>query len=121
MTPRKSKDTFAEQALLPDNARAAVARATTREQLLLLAARLGVGVTIVAGHHGHATGHWNIGGSLRGKITDADIGTLEKNIHQWTIRALHAATTLPDFAHRMTGWGCPAPTPFSPNRPASAA
>jgi hypothetical protein len=32
-----------------------------------LAARLGVGVTIVAGHHGHATGRWNIGGSLRGK------------------------------------------------------
>ena len=66
-------DTFAEQTLLPDDARAA-----TREQLLLLAARLGVGVTIIAGQHGHATGHWNIGGSLRGKITDADIDTLER-------------------------------------------
>ena len=63
-------DTFAEATLLPDDARALIARAATREQLLLLAARLGVGVTVVAGHHGHATGRWNIGGTLRGKITD---------------------------------------------------
>jgi HTH-type transcriptional regulator/antitoxin HigA len=71
-------DAFAEQALLPDDVRAMIARATTREQLLLLAARLGVGVTIVAGHHGHATGQWHIGGSLRGKITDGDIDELER-------------------------------------------
>jgi HTH-type transcriptional regulator/antitoxin HigA len=71
-------DAFAERTLLPDDARGIVASATTREQLLLLAARLGVGVTIVAGHHGHATGQWHIGGSLRGKITDADIDTLER-------------------------------------------
>jgi len=71
-------DALAEQTLLPDQSRAAIARATTREQLLLLATRLGVGVTIVAGHHGHATGQWHIGGSLRGKITDTDIDQLEK-------------------------------------------
>lgn len=71
-------DAFAEHTLLSDDARALIARATTREQLLLLAARLGVGVTIVAGHHGHATGHWNVGGSLRGKITDTDIDMLER-------------------------------------------
>jgi HTH-type transcriptional regulator/antitoxin HigA len=70
-------DTFAEQTLLPDDARAVIARATTREQLLLLAARLGVGVAIVAGHHGYATGHWHTGGSLRGTITDTDIDELE--------------------------------------------
>ena len=70
-------DLFAEQTLLPDDARAIIARATTREELLLLAARLGVGIAIVAGHHGHATGQWQLGGSLRGKITDADIDTLE--------------------------------------------
>jgi len=70
-------DAFAEHTLLPENARTTIVQATTREQLLLLAARLGVGVTIVAGHHGHATGHWNVGGSLRGKITDTDIDTLE--------------------------------------------
>jgi HTH-type transcriptional regulator / antitoxin HigA len=70
-------DAFAEDTLLPPAARTQIARATTREQLLLLAARLGVGVTIIAGHHGHATGRWNIGGTLRGKITDQDIDTLE--------------------------------------------
>src|SRR5262249_12271188 len=63
--------------LLPAAARAQVAQATTREQLLLLAARLGVGVTIVAGHHGYTTNKWNIGGTLRGKITDDDIDLLE--------------------------------------------
>jgi hypothetical protein len=34
-------------------------------------------VTIVAGHHGYATNKWNIGGTLRGKITDDDIDMLE--------------------------------------------
>ena len=71
-------DAFAEQTLLPDDARAMIARATTREQLLLLAAGLGVGPAIVAGHHGYATGHWHIGGSLRRRITDADIDELER-------------------------------------------
>jgi hypothetical protein len=71
-------DAFAEQTLLPDDARVAIARATTREQLLLLASSIGVGVTIIAGHHGHITGHWQTGGSLRGKITDADINALER-------------------------------------------
>lgn len=70
-------DAFSEQTLLPEDAREMIARATTREQLLILAAKLGVGPAIVAGHHGYATGHWHIGGSLRGKITDADIGELE--------------------------------------------
>jgi HTH-type transcriptional regulator/antitoxin HigA len=70
-------DAFAEQILLPDDARATIARATSREQLLILAARLGVGPAIVAGHYGYATGHWHIGGSLRGKITDTNIDELE--------------------------------------------
>ncbi len=69
---------FAERTLLPDDARDRIAQATTREQLLLLAAKLGIGVTIVAGHHGYATNNWHVGGSLRGKITDADIDTLEE-------------------------------------------
>jgi hypothetical protein len=47
-----------------------------RQELLLLAARRGVGIAIVAEHHGHATGQWQLGGSLRGN-TDADIDTLE--------------------------------------------
>jgi HTH-type transcriptional regulator/antitoxin HigA len=69
---------FAERTLLPDDARDRIAQATTREQLLRLAAKLGIGVTIVAGHHGYATNNWHVGGSLRGKITDADIDTLEE-------------------------------------------
>jgi HTH-type transcriptional regulator/antitoxin HigA len=71
-------DQFAAQALLPEEARALIAQATTREQLLLFAARLRVGVTIVAGCHGHLTGKWYIGGSLRGRITDDDIDMLEE-------------------------------------------
>jgi HTH-type transcriptional regulator/antitoxin HigA len=69
---------FAERTLLPDDVRVQIARVTTREQLLLLAARLGIGVTIIAGHHGHATGKWHIGGTLRGKISDTDIDMLEE-------------------------------------------
>jgi HTH-type transcriptional regulator/antitoxin HigA len=70
-------DEFAAQTLLSQEASAQIAQATTREQLLLLAARLGVGVTVVAGCHGHLTNKWFIGGSLRGKITDNDIDMLE--------------------------------------------
>lgn len=71
-------NTFAEDTLLSAAARAQIAQVATREQLLLLAARLGVGATIVAGHHGYATSRWNIGGTLRGKITDDDIDMLER-------------------------------------------
>jgi HTH-type transcriptional regulator / antitoxin HigA len=71
---------FAQGTLLPAATRAQIARATTREQLLLLllAARLGIGIAIIAGHHGHATSKWAIGASLRGKITDDDSNTLER-------------------------------------------
>jgi addiction module HigA family antidote len=77
-TAEQEADTFAEQTLLPDEARTLITRAATREQLLLLAAKLGVGVAIVAGHHGHATGKWAIGGSLRGTITDEDIQVMSE-------------------------------------------
>jgi HTH-type transcriptional regulator/antitoxin HigA len=69
---------FAEQTLLSDAAREQIAKAATREQLLLLAARLGVGAAIIAGQHGHKTNKWYIGGKLRGTITDGDIDTLER-------------------------------------------
>lgn len=75
-------DQFAEQMLLSEEARALIAKATTREQLLLLAARLGVGVTVVAGCHGHATNKWFIGGSLRGKISDNDVDVLESTARE---------------------------------------
>jgi HTH-type transcriptional regulator / antitoxin HigA len=69
---------FAENTLLPDDARAAIAAATTRQQLLRLATRLGVSAAVVAGYHGHVTDRWKISGSLRGAITDDDIRELEQ-------------------------------------------
>ena len=71
-------DRFAEQSLLSDGARAEIARATTREQLLILAARLGVSVSIIAGQHGHLTDKWYVGGKLRETLTDDDIDALER-------------------------------------------
>ncbi|HUZ56015.1 MAG TPA: helix-turn-helix domain-containing protein [Streptosporangiaceae bacterium] len=74
---REASD-FAETALLPGNTRDQITQATTRPELQLLATHLGIGPTIVAGQHGHLTGKWFIGGTLRGKITDADLTMLEK-------------------------------------------
>ena len=71
-------DAFAAATLLPEDARAAVIAATTRNELLRLATRLGVSAAIVAGCHGKATGRWYIGASLRGTITDDDIHELEQ-------------------------------------------
>jgi HTH-type transcriptional regulator/antitoxin HigA len=71
-------DEFAESALLSKEATAQISRANTRQDLALLAARLGVGATIVAGKHGHLTGNWTVGSPLRGKITDADIDAIER-------------------------------------------
>jgi HTH-type transcriptional regulator/antitoxin HigA len=70
-------DTFAEETLLPGDTRARIARATNRTELLLLAAELGIGVSIVAGQHGHLTDSWHVGAALRGKITDAGVEELE--------------------------------------------
>ena len=81
-TAETEADEFAETTLLPADARAAVAAAATRQELLRLSTRLGVSAAIVAGHHGHATGRWNISGSLRGTITDDDIRELEQIINR---------------------------------------
>ena len=77
-TAEKEANAFAEATLLPDGAAARIAAASTREDLLLLATRLGIGVTIVAGQHGHATDRWSLGSSLRGKITEMDLEALER-------------------------------------------
>lgn len=71
-------DRFAEQSILSDAARADIAKAATREQLLILAARFGVNVSIVAGQHGHLTSKWHVGGKLRGTLTEDDIDALER-------------------------------------------
>ncbi|RKS78638.1 addiction module HigA family antidote [Actinomadura pelletieri DSM 43383] len=71
-------DAFAENVLFPDDASDAIAKARTRDQLLMLATKLGVGPAIVAGRHGRLTGHWHIGSNLRPKITDAHVEALEE-------------------------------------------
>ena len=77
-TAEQEANRFAEQTLLSDAERAEIARATTREQLLRISARLGLGASIVAGQHGRVTNKWYIGGKLRGTITDDDIDALER-------------------------------------------
>jgi HTH-type transcriptional regulator/antitoxin HigA len=69
---------FAESTLLSEEARARIAAAATREDLLRLATRFGLGVSIVAGQYGHATKKWPLVSSLRGTISDDDICELER-------------------------------------------
>ena len=69
---------FAENTLLPEEARARIAAAATREDLLRLATRFGVGVSVVAGQYGRATKKWPLISSLRGTISDDDICELER-------------------------------------------
>jgi len=76
-TEREAHD-FAENTLLPEEARARIAAAVTREDLLRLATRFGVGVSVVAGRYGHATEKWGLVSSLRGTISDDDICELER-------------------------------------------
>jgi HTH-type transcriptional regulator/antitoxin HigA len=71
-------DEFAEHALFPGDTRDRIAQAHLRQDLVLLAARLGLGVAIVAGQYGHLTNQWRVASPLRGKITDDDIDLLER-------------------------------------------
>jgi HTH-type transcriptional regulator/antitoxin HigA len=70
-------DDFAESVLLPPGADQLIRAATTRQDLTLLAAKLGIGGPIIAGQHGHMTNNWSVGAPLRGKITDEQIDELE--------------------------------------------
>jgi HTH-type transcriptional regulator/antitoxin HigA len=69
---------YAASVLFPGNARERIASATTREELILLSADLGLGLPIVAGQHGHLTKNWRVGGTLRNKITERDSAMLEE-------------------------------------------
>ena len=68
---------FAADVLFPKGARLRIAGAKTKQELLLLAADLNLGVAIVAGQHGHLTGDWRTGGSLRSPLTEEDLVKLE--------------------------------------------
>jgi HTH-type transcriptional regulator / antitoxin HigA len=71
-------DAFAIETLVPGNARDRIAQAGSRQDLVLLAARLGIGVAIVAGQYAKLTNAWDVASPLRGKITDEDLAELEE-------------------------------------------
>lgn len=68
---------YAESVLFPKSATLRIAGAKTKKELVFLAAELNLGVAIVAGQHGHLTGDWRTGGSLRTPFTDEDLSELE--------------------------------------------
>lgn len=74
----READKFAIETLFPGDARDRIAHASSREDLVLLAARLGIGVAVVAGQYAKLTDQWRVASPLRGKITDDDVTELEK-------------------------------------------
>lgn len=75
--PETEANEYAESVLFPGSGKRRIAEAKTRADLLFLAADLHLGVAIVAGQHGHLTGDWRTGGSLRTSLTDEDLEHLE--------------------------------------------
>jgi HTH-type transcriptional regulator/antitoxin HigA len=71
---------FAVETLFPGDASELIANARSRQDLIMLATRLGVGVAVVAGCYGNLTQEWKVVSSLRGKITETDVAKLEKMI-----------------------------------------
>ena len=71
-------DQFAVETLFPADVSRLIFKAKSRQDLVLLAAHLGIGVAVVAGRYANLTDNWKVASTLRGKITDADITKLEK-------------------------------------------
>jgi HTH-type transcriptional regulator/antitoxin HigA len=76
----KEADEFAGEMFFPGNASDLIAHARSRQDLVMLATHLGVGVSVVAGRYARLTKEWKAASSLRGKITDTDITKLEKMV-----------------------------------------
>ena len=74
----KEADQFAVETLFPADTNHLISNAQSRQDLVLLAARLGIGVAVVAGCYAKLTDDWKVASPLRGKITEADITKLEK-------------------------------------------
>ena len=68
---------FASELLFPGDASDRIARARSQQDLIRIAAQLGIGVSSVAGRYGHLTENWRIIGRLRVTMTDDDIRLLE--------------------------------------------
>ncbi|MDE0775445.1 MAG: HigA family addiction module antitoxin [Nocardioides sp.] len=73
---REAND-YAADVLFPKGAKVRIAGAKTKQELMFLAADLNLGVAVVAGQHGHLTGDWRTGGSLRSSLTEEDLVKLE--------------------------------------------
>lgn len=74
----KEADDFAAEVLFPKTARLRIAGAKSKQELVLLAAELNLGVAMVAGQHGHLTKDWRTGGSLRSTFSEAEVEELER-------------------------------------------
>jgi HTH-type transcriptional regulator / antitoxin HigA len=72
-------DSFADEILFPDDTNLEIATARSHRDLIMIAARLRIGLPTVAGRHGKLTNNWKFAGRLREKITDDDISELEAN------------------------------------------
>lgn len=68
---------FASGLLFPGDASERIARARSQQDLILIAAELGVGVPSVAGRYGKLTQDWKTFGRLRATISEDDIRALE--------------------------------------------
>ncbi|MFI0088453.1 ImmA/IrrE family metallo-endopeptidase [Streptomyces bobili] len=68
---------FAVETLFPGDISDSIARATTHREMIIIAARLGIGVPMVAGRHGNLTNEWRLVSRLRESISDDDISALE--------------------------------------------
>ncbi|MGQ4479357.1 ImmA/IrrE family metallo-endopeptidase [Streptomyces sp. SAS_276] len=68
---------FAAQTLFPGDSSDSIAQATTHREIIIIAARLGVGVPMVAGRYGNLTKQWKLVGRLRPSISDEEINALE--------------------------------------------
>lgn len=69
---------FAADTLIPPAVRERLAHAGSRQDLVVLAAAIGVGVAVVAGQYAKMTDRWDVASPLRGKITDEDVQELER-------------------------------------------
>lgn len=68
---------FAVEMLFPGDSSDSIARATSQRDVIIIAARLGIGVPMVAGRYGNLTKQWKLVSRLRESISDDDISELE--------------------------------------------
>ncbi|MEV4555723.1 hypothetical protein AB0K51_01850 [Kitasatospora sp. NPDC049285] len=73
----RADNDFAVEMLFPGDSSDSIARATSHREMIIIAARLGIGVPMVAGRFGNLTKQWKLVGRLRESISDEDISALE--------------------------------------------